>query len=36
MRKELGCVYITTDGKVFTNEDKARRHEEKIIKAAQK
>ena len=36
MKKELGFVYITTDGKVFINEYKAKQHEEKITKAAQK
>ena len=36
MKKELGFVYITTDGKVFTNEKKAKKHERKITTAAQK
>ncbi len=36
MKKELGFIYITTDGKVFINEHKAKQHEEKITKAAQK
>ena len=36
MKKELSFVYITTDGKVFLNEKKAKRHERKILKATQK
>ena len=30
MKKELGFIYITSDGKVFTNENKAKKHEKKI------
>ena len=36
MKKELGFIYITTDGKVFVDEKTARKHEEKITTAAQK
>ena len=30
MKKELGFIYITTDGKLFTNEDKAKKHEKQL------
>ena len=36
MKKELGFIYITTDGKVFTDESRAKKHEKKITTAAQK
>ena len=32
VKKELGFIYITTDGNIFTNEDKAKKHEKQLKK----
>ena len=36
MKRELGFIYITADGKMFTDKRKAEKHEKKITAAAQK